>query len=130
MPDPMTPDPREAKLPAWVRDQLGDLRREVRNTRRERDDAVEATSPRDSVALIDVGQGSGRQWIGLPSHRGLVRFLLGEPGDVDGPHVEVYVSDGKGWTSGPGGVIEVRGSESIGVLPQSGNLVRVEVRSR
>lgn len=49
----MTEDPREAKLPAWARQLLHDLRRQTREAERLAERASLSTSPETSGALLD-----------------------------------------------------------------------------
>jgi hypothetical protein len=130
MPNPMIKDDREQRLPVWARELIGDLRREVTNAWRERDDAVGGHGPDDAHAVIDIGQGGTRRYVGVPTYHGQVRFLLDGPGQVDGRYVEVSVTGGPGWTDYPAGEVQVRGSEQIIMRPSSGNVVLVGVKRR
>lgn len=125
MPDPMTPDPREAKLPAWARDRFDDLRRAVREANRERDEAIVSTKPGESDAVIDVGLGNARRLAGVNSYRGQVKYLLSGPGEIDGRYIDVYIVDEHGDRR-----LAIRASEGIAISPRAANSIEARVTDR
>lgn len=78
-----TQDPREDKLPAWVRDTLFQLRKELDEAESARDAARLATNPTKSTAIMDFME-HGKMPIGLDRayreggdlHPANVRFRL------------------------------------------------------
>jgi hypothetical protein len=109
-------DPREAKLPVWVREHISDLRRALREERARADAARRDGGPEDSDTILD-------EWDRVPVRLGRgvrVTFALDEATfltasvkrDGSSPYLEILARS-------------ERGMETLAVTPQSSNVVRV-----
>lgn len=104
-------DPREAKLPLWVREKLTEARRRVASAEALRDEARLATDPAGSLVIID--------------HFNEVPIGLGDARVTFKPSLDAEWSETFTVRAIPGG-IEVSASGSpLAVVPHASNVVRV-----
>lgn len=118
----MSPTPEQiARLPKWARDHLDRLDRRVRDAERVRDEAVLATHPDDSDAVLrpnsDYPVGLGR--------RPRVRFRLGEEERWEYVDVTVQtdVVTGRRY-------LELHGGSALALRPQVTNVLHVSTSRR
>lgn len=110
-------DPREAKLPAWVRAEFDRLRRRTENAERDRDEARLATDPSTSDTVLDpyndipIGLGKGTA----------IRFRLGSEGRMEW-------ADAKVRHDRDGAYMQIRSGGTMTIEPRSGNLVHLRAR--
>lgn len=120
----MTPDPREAKLPAWAQQQLTNLRRVAQTLRVDLDRALDASGPEDSDVVINpygnIRLGTGPQ--GLGERPDVRMFLKGV--DKGRAYLDARVEDERRqW-------IRVTGSDRLIILSESSNVVRISTTVR
>ncbi len=120
----LDPDPREERLPQWVRDILAGLRSQVTAANRARDRARQEHGPKDSDTVLDPYHPAGP--INLPKGE-RVRFIIGDTpeGHVDREWIDVQVVR-RTYRDGQTHVwLSLMGGDGLAVLPQSSNVVRV-----
>lgn len=111
----ITADPREERLPKWVRDELRSLRRELVTTQRKLEEA-HGNIPDTDTYLLDYG--SLTNW---PLPRGArVAFHLTPPvvGRKVRQAIQVYAADG---------ALHVQGDTSLVVYPRASNTFNIEL---
>jgi hypothetical protein len=109
------PDPREDRLPAWVRQQFATLRRRTEDAEQERADARLATDPAESDTVLDayadIPIGLGKEAI--------VRFRLGDEERME--WIDAKVShDAHGGT-----YLRLMSGENLQIEPCSSNRVHL-----
>lgn len=111
----MTPEPRESKQPAWVREKLADLRRELQRALDRVEELRTATDPDGSLHLLNIHVnpvGLGRELVYFRNHLGedpLNALYVG----VD-PQRQIIVA--------------TSGSSYLHVRPVSGNSVELHTK--
>lgn len=112
-------DEREARLPKWAQDELATLRRRLSEAEASAEEALLATSPETSLAVVNPWD---KIPIGLGSSPYLrVRFFVGPEPSQDLDYIDVGLRNGR---------LELMGQRPFSVLPGSSNRVEVELRGR
>lgn len=117
--DPMTPDPREERLPVWAAAAIERLRSRVTAAERQAEEARLGGGPADTDALLEPYSNVP---IRLPKGT-RVRFLITpeEPGDgIHTDWVDVYVS-----RDALSPYVALHGGNGLAISPQSSNVARV-----
>lgn len=115
--DPMLPDEREAKLPAWASAALTRLRSRVTAENRRADEARIGNGPADTDTVLDPYEDVP---IRLPKGQ-RVRFITGTGSEQ---WIDVFVVPGSEQWGRPA-VVELMGGSTLDIRPQSSNVVNV-----
>lgn len=120
--DPMTPDPREEKLPVWAAAAIERLRNRVTAAERDAAKARLSNGPADTDTLMDPYADVP---IRLPKSES-IRFILGATpeGRVQREYVDARVA--RDSLGGPS-YLYVSGGDGLIVHPQASNVVRISV---
>jgi hypothetical protein len=113
----MAENGQEGRLPAWARETLHVLRREVRDQTRRADEARRSGGPEDTDVVLEPYDDVP---VRLPKGS-RVRFVLDPEGRGLHGYVDVYVLQGGG---GPP-VLAVAGGSVLAISPHASNLVHI-----
>jgi hypothetical protein len=123
--NPMDPDPREEKLPAWARGLISQLRRRAERAEGRAAEARLGSGPADTDTLLDPYDDTP---IRLPKGS-RVRFLLDAttPDAIDRDRLYVDVSVNRRYGKP---LVELHSGKALLIRPVSSNLATAEVEER